>query len=150
MNLQVLKPRFRPLLGLLLAGTISGGSIAVAQADSSESALGAFGPVAGYSYYTYAAVYNGPPVARTSVQNQFELYSVPTGYMLALAALYKNTLLCDATDYATNDVPARQLIEDTGGGGCGTGYYHSRGTTGAYNGSSYELHYTFPTSQVFE
>lgn len=131
-----------------MVGILLGISASVALAAYAESPWGYYGPFLGYSYKNKAIVSNDDRLyAATHVYNQAS-GTVPTGYMGALARLYKNDVLCTSTDWSYNSIPANGMGVPTSGSGCGSGIYYSYGKSAAYNGNGYSVYYTFKSPSI--
>jgi hypothetical protein len=127
----------------LICGVLSGLSIGVATASSAYSNWGYYGPYDGYSYQNQAEVSNNTRIfAVTQAQTQNNS-NTPTGYIGALARLYKNSALCASNGFTYTSGTASGLGVPTEGSGCGSGTYYSYGESAAYNGNGYNYFYTF-------
>lgn len=131
------------MLTWLLAGALFGISVGAAIAGTASSPKGYYGPIKGWSYWNQATVHTGSPrIYASTTVSQNGTSNVPSGYMGALARLYKNSALCASNGYSFNSGPANSLSVPTLSA-CGSGTYYSYGATAAYNGNGYSYYYTF-------
>lgn len=122
--------------------------VAPAQAATAYSPKGYYGPYAGYSYDNQAVVSNNTFVYAATYVDTQNGGTVPTGYMGALARLYKGSALCKSNGYSYNNGAASGISESTGGSNCGSGTYYSYGASAAYNGNGYNYVYTFKSPNL--
>ncbi len=131
-----------------MVGILIGVSTTLASAATISSPWGYYGPFLGYSYKNQATVSNdGHLYAYSRAENQ-QSENIPTGYMGALAVLYKSDVVCESTGWAYNSGPAVAFYKYTVGPGCGSGIYYSKGLTSAYNGDGYSEYYTFQSPSI--
>lgn len=60
------------------------------------------------------------------------------------ARKFKNGSICDSTGYHYSPSGSNDF-EVVAGSPCGSGSYYSQGVIGAWNGSSYDYYYTYPS-----
>ncbi|NOU88665.1 hypothetical protein GC102_23360 [Paenibacillus sp. LMG 31460] len=136
------------MVSSLLAGVLLGSFAVMAFASTASSGWGTYGPINGYSYQNKATVSNDTRLyAATSVQTQ-DSSNAPTGYMGAVARLYKSDVLCQSTSYSYNSSSAAGMGTSTTTTGCGSGTYYSYGLSAAYNGNGYNEWYTFQSPNI--
>ncbi len=135
------------LVGLLACGLV-GSFTPQASAATATSPWVYYGPVHGYSYKNRATVSTTPRIyAVTGVYNQ-STGNVPSGYLGALARLYRNQTLCTQTGYVYNSGSANGMDVVTTGSSCGSGTYYSYGVSKAYNGNGYDAYFTYESPHL--
>ncbi|MFS0728351.1 hypothetical protein [Paenibacillus sp. 1P07SE] len=146
----MLKKHLVPLITTLVAGIIFGASMTPVFAAIANSNYGYYGPHNGYSYRNQAQVETGTYLlGLTRALTQDNSYA-PAGYIGVRARLYKDSQLCYSTNMVYNHVAAQgynattQIYSD----GCGSGTYHSRGESAAFNGTGYNVYNTFITPNL--
>lgn len=93
------------------------------------------------TYYNRATVNdNSIMVAHVSVGR--DSGTIPAGYSAGQASLYRNGALCSSASMFYQSKATTSWSGGTTIKNCGRGNYHSRGSTGAYNGSGYSYFYT--------
>lgn len=117
-------------------------------AATAYSPWGYYGPYLGYSYKNRAMVSDDYRLlADTTVANQVS-GNIPTGYMGALARLWKDGVLVASTDWYYNGFPCNSISTATPDGSFSSGTYYSKGLSSAYNGSGYTVYYTFQSPSI--
>lgn len=104
-----------------------------------------YGPINGYSYYSFATVFNnnGNASAGTTVTLDSGGDQVPIGYMGLKCRLYNaDGDLVQQTSWVFNSDPCASMGTGTNSTNI-SNYYYSQGRTAAYNGNGYTYYDTY-------
>ncbi|WSB17294.1 ATP-dependent Lon protease [Streptomyces albidoflavus] len=134
------------LVGLLAMGVLA--TFTPQAAADAHSPWGYYGPVKGIKYKNRATIADSSRLYASTTAAKNGSGNVPSGYLGALARLYKGSTLCASNGYSYTSGPANSLSVPTLGKGCGKGTYHSYGVTKAYTGNGYKAVYTFKSPSV--
>ncbi|MFC7471416.1 hypothetical protein ACFQVA_33725 [Actinomadura keratinilytica] len=134
------------LVGLLAVGVLA--TFTPQAAADAHSPWGYYGPVKGIKYKNRATIADSSRLYASTTAAKNGSGNVPSGYLGALARLYKGNTLCASNGYSYTSGPANSLSVPTLGKGCGKGTYHSYGVTKAYTGNGYKAVYTFKSPSV--
>lgn len=99
-----------------------------------------YGPILTITYQNRAGLVAGPNGSAYVKANK----TIPAGYSGSDISLYKAGALCASSNfiYKSSSTAANTAWSNNLTYTCGKGNYTARGSTGAYNGSGYNYHYT--------
>ena len=122
-------------MGCLLLGALP--------ALATQSTNAYYGPILGYKNGNYSNAYPTYYYGAASAFNaDSPQRSEPSGYLGAQASFYHSGALCHQTAMLYSFASTSLWHANTSQGTCGSGEYHAKGSTAAYNGSGYSTYYT--------